>query len=70
MEMMFKAGLRKEAIKYIIDDRESVCAVWRELDLPLIQVKEDHIIATHPSIWGQIPAIGIPQSSEDLTPVK
>lgn len=39
MERMFAAGLKKDAIKVVIDDRESVCAVWREMGLPLIQVE-------------------------------
>ena len=46
MERMFEAGLRKDAIKVIIDDRDSVCAVWREMGLPLIQVDHGAVIYT------------------------
>lgn len=28
----------------VVDDRESVCAMWRELGLPLIQVKDPGIV--------------------------
>lgn len=60
MEKMFAAGLRKDAIKVIIDDRDSVCAVWRELDLPLIQVLDGAAIQIQPSALEMCRSLRIP----------
>jgi predicted kinase len=46
---MIAAGLRKDAIKIVLDDRDSVCAVWRDLGLPLIQVKDGAAIEVQAS---------------------
>lgn len=60
MERMFTAGLRKEAIKVVIDDRDSVCAVWRELELPLIQVDHGRIIHVEASAMQMAEYLPIP----------
>lgn len=39
----------------VVDDRESVCAMWREIGLPLIQVKDPGIV---PPIAAQDSAFG------------
>ena len=57
---MLHAGLRKDAIKIVIDDRESVCEVWRELGLPLVQVDRGSAIQIHPSAMRLAVEIGIP----------
>lgn len=49
MQTLFEKGLRKEAIKLVIDDRESVCNVWREMGLPLVQVDHGAMIQVEPS---------------------
>ena len=60
MQMMFTAGFQKDAIKIIIDDRESVCEVWRELGLPLVQVDHGAAIQIHPNALKLAVEIGIP----------
>ena len=63
LQMMFKAGLRKDAIKVVIDDRDSVCdGVWRKHDLPLIQVDRGSAIQIHPDALKTCIEIGIPVS--------
>ena len=60
MQMMFDAGLRKGAIKIIIDDRDSVCDVWRGMDLPLVQVNRGVAIQVHPAALVLAIEVGIP----------
>ena len=63
LQMMFKAGLRKDAIKVVIDDRDSVCdGVWRKHGLPLIQVDRGNAIQIHPDALKTCIEIGIPVS--------
>ncbi len=66
MEQMFKSGLRKDAIKVIIDDRDSVCAVWRELELPLIQVLKGSVIQIAPSVFYLVYELQIPINSSEM----
>ena len=63
MDMMFAAGLKKDAIKIVLDDRDSVCAVWREMDLPLVQVSNGSAINVHPNALRLMCDIGIPIAS-------
>src|SRR6185295_9676694 len=53
MEQMFKCGLRRDAIRCIIDDRPSVCEVWRSMGLPLIQVKDGIVVQIEESAVGE-----------------
>ena len=56
-DAMLRAGLRKDSIKVVIDDRDSVCDLWRSLELPLIQVdrgKAIEIEASAIEISGEI----------------
>jgi len=67
MNTMFeKAGLRKEAIKVVIDDRDSVCAVWREMGLPLIQVDHGTIVRIEPSSFRMAQMLQIPINSGEM----
>lgn len=60
MNWMFDCGLRKDAIKIVLDDRDSVCAVWREMELPLVQVKEGTAIQVTPSAFETFRKLDIP----------
>lgn len=62
LERLFDHGLRKEAIKIVIDDRNSVCDVWRSLDLPLVQVLKGAAISIHPYAFELAMKVGIPIS--------
>ena len=60
MEWMFAAGLRKDAIKIVLDDRDSVCAVWNAMDLPLIKVASGKAVSVHPRASDLFFQLGIP----------
>lgn len=38
-DAMVRAGLRKDNVDVVIDDRPQIVALWRELELPVIQVE-------------------------------
>lgn len=38
---LFDAGLQREQIKLVIDDRDSICDLWKRYELPLIKVDHD-----------------------------
>lgn len=65
MEQMFRSGLRKESIKVIIDDRDSVCAVWTELGLPLIQVDHGTCVKVAPNAVEALVELRIPVNYSD-----
>ena len=61
LDTMFKkAGLRKGAIKVVIDDRDSTCAVWEEAGLPWIQVDHGACIRCGGNSVQLLPRLGIP----------
>lgn len=64
-EMMLKAGLKIESIKVVIDDRESVCALWREFKLPLIQVEAGCVVQMQPDTVQIAIDCGIPVKGID-----
>lgn len=66
METMFLHGLNKEAIKVVLDDRDSVCAVWREMGLPLLQVNRGNIIQIEPSALRMAQMLQIPIDSGEM----
>jgi AAA domain len=50
LQSMFDAGLKREAVKIVIDDRERVCQVWRKYKLPLLKVYKGSYIECSPGI--------------------
>ena len=66
-----KAGMKREAVKIVLDDRERVCEVWRMLGLPLVKVYNDHYVecreepeSIFPQLEKFVQLLGIPYSNE------
>src|SRR3990167_11253968 len=66
-----KAGMKREAVKIVLDDRERVCEVWRMLGLPLVKVYNDHYVecreepeSIFPQLEKFVQSLGIPYTNE------